>query len=160
MRAFVGGTGLNVEPEPLCRGRDLWHERPKGAAMRMRWLALSVLAGLTAAPVQAEYPWWVIGQRDLNVEGDGRQVIGVGTVQRFLAVRLCVTRQPILIRQVDVRFREGGTRTYQLGSTLQNQRCTGDIVLSGGARELAEVTVSYNPAGLSRRGARLQLHAR
>jgi hypothetical protein len=59
-----------------------------------------------------------------------------------------------------VRFRAGGTRTYRLGWTSQNLRCTGDIVLSGGMRELADVTVRYNPAGLSRRGARLQLHAR
>ena len=75
-------------------------------------------------------------------------------------MRLCVSRQPILIHQVDVRFREGGARTYQLGWTLQNLRCTGDIVLSGRARALAEVTVRYNPADLSHRGARLQLHAR
>ena len=132
--------------------------------MRMKLLAIPALvglgAGLAAGPAHAEYHWRVLDQRDLNVTSDALQVIGIGTDQRFLAVRLCVRRQPILIHQVDVRFREGGTRTYQFGWTLQNHRCTGDIVLSGGAREIAEVTVRYNPAGLSRRGARLQLHAR
>jgi hypothetical protein len=128
--------------------------------MRTGLLAAAVLAGLAAAPAAAEYPWRMLGQRDLNVEGDGRQVIAVGSDRRFNTLRLCVSRQPILIREVAVRFREGGARTYQLGWTLQNMRCTGDIILPGGARELAEVTISYNPAGLSRRGARLQLHAR
>jgi hypothetical protein len=128
--------------------------------MRASLLAIPVVAGMAAAPAGAEYPWRMLGQRDLNVESSGEQVIVVATDQRFSAVRLCVSRQPILIHRVHVRFREGGTRTYQLGWTLQNLRCTGDIVLSGGVRELADVTVSYNPAGLSRRGARLQLHAR
>ena len=128
--------------------------------MRTSLLAAAILTGLAAAPAAAEYPWRVLGQQDLNAAGNGRQVIGVGTGQRISAMRLCVSRQPILIREVAVRFREGGTRTYQLGWTLQNLRCTGDFVLPGGARELADVTVSYNPAGLSRRGARLQLHAR
>ena len=128
--------------------------------MRSISWAIAILAGLAATPASAEYPWRVLGQRDLNVEGDGRQVIRIATDQRFSAVRLCVSRQPILIHQVDIRFREGGGRTYQLGSTLPNLRCTGDIVLSGGARELIDVTVRYNPAGLSHRGARLQLHAR
>lgn len=128
--------------------------------MRTSLLAILLLAAFGSSPARAEYPWWVIGQRDLNAEGSGEQVLPVTGAQRFSAVRLCVSRQPILIHRIHVRFREGGTRTYQLGWTLQNLRCTGDIVLSGGMRELADVTVSYNPAGLSRRGARLQLHGR
>ena len=129
--------------------------------MRKALLATAMLAGIAApAPVQAEYHWRKLGQRDLNVESDARQVIEVGTDRRFNTLRLCVSRQPILIREVAVRFREGGARTYALGWTLQNLRCTGDIVFSGDGRELADVTISYNPAGLSRRGARLQLHAR
>ena len=128
--------------------------------MRTSFLAIAVAAGMAAMPAAAEYPWRMLGQRDLNVEGDGRQVIGAPADQRFSNLRLCVTRQPILIHQVEVRFLEGGSRTYQMRTTLQNQRCTADLVLSGGARALADVTVSYNPAGLSRRGARLQLHAR
>ena len=89
-------------------------------------------------------------------------MIAVGSDKRFFAVRICVTRQPILIHQVDVRFRGGGSRTYPLGWTLQNQRCTGDIAWSRAesARQLAEVTVHYNPAGLSHRGARLQIQGR
>ena len=135
--------------------------------MRMKLLAISALvglgAGLAAGPANAEFHWRVLDQRDLNVGSDALQVIGIGTDQRFLAVRFCVRRQPILIHRVDVRFREGGSRTYHFGWTLQNHRCTGDIVLSRGSGvplEIAEVTVRYNPAGLSRRGARLQLHAR
>ena len=131
--------------------------------MRLNVLTIAVLAGVAAAgPARAEYPGWVIGQRDLNVEGDGRQVIAVGSAKLFFAVRICVTRQPILIHRVDVGFRGGGSRTYPLGWTLQNQRCTGDIALSRAesARQLAEVTVHYNPAGLSHRGARLQIQGR
>jgi hypothetical protein len=124
------------------------------------YLAAAILAVLAVAPAQAEYHWRKLGQRDLNVESDGRQVIEVGAGRRFNSVRLCVSRQPILIREVAVRFRGGGARTFALGWTLQNLRCTGDIVFSGDARELADVTISYSPAGLSRRGARLQLHAR
>ena len=128
--------------------------------MRTSVLAMALLAGLAAAPAWAEYHWRVLGQHDLNTEGSGEQVIGVRTDRGFTTLRLCVTRQPILIHGVDVRFRDGATRSYRGGWTLQNLRCTGDFVLSGDTRPLADVTVRYNPAGLSRRGARLQLHAR
>lgn len=151
----VGDEGRSLRPSQFVN-----QEQRGAGAMLRRLLAAAILAGLAATPAAAEYRWRVLGQRDLNVEGDGRQVIEIATDRRFNTVRLCVSRQPILIHQVAVRFREGGVRTYQLGWTLQNLRCTGDIVFSGGARELADVTISYNPAGLSRRGARLQLHAR
>lgn len=129
--------------------------------MRMHGLALTALAGTVAAgPALAEFPWRLLWQRDLNVESDARQVIGVATEQRFTALRLCVSRQPIRLDQVEVRFGDGSTRAYELGWTLQNQRCTGDFVLPGGARAVADVSVRYSPRGLSRRGARLRLFAR
>ena len=127
--------------------------------MRMRVLAWAVLA-TAAAPAVAEYHWRLLWQRDLNVESDARQVIAVAAEQRFIALRLCVSRQPIRVDRLEVRFRDGSSRAWEPGWTLQNQRCTGDFVLPGGARALAGVTVSFNPGGLSRRGARLRLDAR
>ena len=121
--------------------------------MRMRFVALAVLAGSAAAPAFAEFHWRLLWQRDLNVESDALQVIAVAAEQRFSTLRLCVSRQPIRVDRLEVRFRDGSTRAWELGWTLQNQRCTGDFVLSGGARALAAVAVSYHPGGLSRRGA-------
>jgi hypothetical protein len=128
--------------------------------MRRGLLAISVVAGMIAAPVRAEYPWAMLGQRDIQAASSGRQVIAVRGDRRFIAMRLCVTRQGVKFRQVDVRFREGGSRTFQIRGVVPNQRCTGDIALPAGPLTLAEVAISYDQAGLSRRGARLQLHAR
>ncbi len=128
-----------------------------------QWLKAAMAAAFLGVPIvaAAEVPWTVLDRRGINSESGDLQVIGVATGQRFNSLRLCVTQQPILLRQVEVRFRDGGSRTYHIRATLQNLRCTGDIILPGGARRaLAEVAVYYNAAGLSRRGVRLQLHAR
>ena len=120
--------------------------------------AMGLLA--LAGPALAEFPWFVLAQREIHAESGDRQVVGVRGERRFIAMRLCVSRQAVNFRQVDVRYREGGSRTFQIRGTLPNQRCTGDIALPGGGGALAEVAVSYDSTGLRTRGARLQLHAR
>lgn len=127
----------------------------------MRWnlLAISVLAGLAATPAQAEFPWWVIGQRDIHSQSGDRQVFAVASDRRFISMRLCVRRQGVSFRQVEVRYREGGTQSFRIHGVVANQRCTGDIPLPE-AERLAEVAVLYDSAGLNRRGARMMLHGR
>ena len=128
--------------------------------MRTSMLAIAVLAGMASGPARAEYPWWVIGQRDVHAAGGDRLVIPVRSDRRFISMRLCVKRQGVNFRQVDVRYREGGSRTFQIRGVVPNQRCSGDIALPDGAGQLAEVAILYDSAGLGSRGVRLQLHGR
>ena len=128
--------------------------------MRMSLLAISILAGLAAVPAQAEYPWWVIGQRDVHASGGDRLVIPVTSDRRFISMRVCVQRQGVNFRQVDVRYREGGRESFQIRGVVPNQRCSGDITLPGGDRSLAEVAIVYDSAGLGARGVRMRLHGR
>ncbi len=127
--------------------------------MRRGLLAISVLIGVTAAPARAEYPWWIVGQREIHAASGDRQVIAVSSDRRFISMRLCVRRQGVNFRQVDVRYRGGGTRTFQIRGVVPNQRCSGDIALPE-AEQLAEVAIVYDSAGLNSRGARMQLHGR
>lgn len=129
------------------------------------WLSgIAVLAGAAAAvaPAKAEIFWRVLDQRVIRAGGGDRQVIEVGTDRPFSSMRLCVTQQGVRFDRIDVRFRDGGSRTYLMRQSLPNQRCTHDIVFAEGARPVpvAEIAISYDEAGLSRRGARMQLHAR
>ncbi len=128
--------------------------------MRTSVLAIAILAGMAAAPARAEYPWWVIGQREVHAAGGDRLVFPVTSDRRFISMRLCVQRQGVNFRQVDVRFREGGGQTFQIRGVVPNQRCSGDIALPGGAGTLAEVAIVYDSTGLGSRGVRLQLHGR
>ncbi len=128
--------------------------------MRTSVLAIAALAGLAAGPARAEYPWWVIGQRDIHAAGGDRLVIPVRSERRFISMRLCVKRQGVNFRQVDVRYREGGSQTFQIRGVVPNQRCSGDIALPDGAGTLAEVAIVYDSGGLGARGVRLQLHGR
>ncbi|HTU10855.1 MAG TPA: hypothetical protein VMG08_08135 [Allosphingosinicella sp.] len=126
----------------------------------MSLLAVAVLGGMVAVPAGAEYPWRVLGQREIHGESGDRQVIDVAGDRRFIAMRLCVRRQGVSFRQVDVRFQGGDSQTFRIRGVVPNQRCTGDIALRDGHRALAEVAISYDSSGLNARGARLQLHAR
>lgn len=128
--------------------------------MRTNVLAISALAAMAPAPARAEYPWWVIGQREIHAASGDRLVIPVSSDRRFISMRLCVQRQGVNFRQVDVRYREGGSQTFQIRGVVPNQRCSGDIALPGGDRSLAEVAIVYDSAGLGARGVRLRLHGR
>jgi hypothetical protein len=128
--------------------------------MRTSLLGISALAALAPAPAVAEYPWWVIGQRDIHATSGDRLVIPVTSDRRFISMRVCVQRQGVNFRQMDVRYREGGSQTFQIRGVVPNQRCSGDIALPDGERQLAEVAIVYDSAGLGTRGVRLRLHGR
>jgi hypothetical protein len=161
-RRLVGGTGWNVERARFfALAATCGMKGGRGTAMRTSVLILAVLAGMaTAGPARAEYPWWVIGQRDINSASGDRLVIPVQSGRRFLSMRLCVQRQGVNFRAVEVRYREGGSQSFLIRGVVPNQRCSGDIALPGGDRALAEVAIVYDSAGLNSRGARMQLHGR
>ena len=128
----------------------------------MRMIAKCGLAAAlvgAAAPASAQPGTWTfLGRRE--IAGDhGRQVFPIESGRRFGVVRLCVSRQAVRFHDVEVRFRDGGSRSVRLGFILPNQRCTGDINLRG-QRELRELVVTYAASGLRRRGARVRMDAR
>jgi hypothetical protein len=124
-----------------------------------KW-ALAAAVAVAAVPAGAQRESWTfLGHREID-GGRQQQVFRVESGRRFSVVRLCVTRQAVHFREVNVHFREGGQQNFRLGFVLPNFRCTADINLRGGDRDLSELVLTYGASGIRRRGARVRMDAR
>ena len=121
---------------------------------------LAAAAVAVAAPAAAEpRAWTLLGQRDIDAGAD-RHVFNVTDATPYGEVRICVLRQAVLFRQMEIRFRDGGSQNFELNTILPNDRCLGGINLGGVGREVSQVIVVYNAPGIGSRGVRLRLHGR
>jgi hypothetical protein len=112
-------------------------------------LALLVLGG-TVAPAAAE--WSLLGIRNVRdrTENDVIVVEGAKTFQR---IRLCVYRNPVQFKNVNVVFRNGGRQDVVMADRIGPGACTRAIDLAGGARDIQRIEFRYEEAGRGRHTA-------
>jgi hypothetical protein len=60
-------------------------------------------------------------------------------------MRVCVFGGPIQMRDVDVRFRNGGHQDIGTRSLRRAGTCTRNLDLRGAARDVSEVRLKYAP---------------
>src|SRR3954451_3715103 len=91
----------------------------------------AVAAGATVsavAPAAAQYGRWNDrGWRTVaytRVDGRGRDTITVRATIRERAIRVCALRQPLHLRDFDIRFRNGQRQDVTTRAILQAGTCT------------------------------------
>jgi hypothetical protein len=114
-------------------------------------LGAAVLAAVAAAAPADAQRWnnhhsnnW----RTIAVETvDGRDTdsIRVPGTARYRQMRVCVFGGPIQMRDVDVRFRNGGHQDIGTRSLMRAGTCTRNLDLRGAARDVSEVRLKYAP---------------
>lgn len=94
------------------------------------------------APAQAE-AWDLIGVRTVS-HGVDRDVIRVRGHQRYRAIRICVSRWPINLRDADVVFANGGSQRLAVRRLFVPGSCSRAIDLRGRGRDIQRVVLRYN----------------
>ena len=125
----------------------------------MRNLALiaALTAGtagiIAAAPADAQqaqhWPghnanWRVVGVKTVSSGVDHDRITVQGR-QRFSQVRLCVFNGPLVMRDFDVRFANGGHQDIRVRQRIGAGTCTRNIDLSGNRRDIATIDLTYSP---------------
>jgi hypothetical protein len=98
-----------------------------------------------AAPADAQRRanWRTIAFEQVN--GRDADTIRVPGTARFRQLRVCVFGGPIQMRDVDVRFRNGGHQDIGTRNLMRAGTCTRNLDLRGNARDVNAIRLKYRP---------------
>jgi hypothetical protein len=97
-----------------------------------------------ATPAAAQYrrnAWRTIAYT--TVKGRESDTIRVPGTARYRQLRACVYGGPIRMRDVDVRFRNGGHQDIGTRSLMRAGTCTRSLDLRGARRDVTQVRLRY-----------------
>ena len=100
----------------------------------------------TAVPADAQRynsSWRTVGST--RVQGRDTDTIRVPGTARYHQMRVCVSGGPIQMRDVDVRFRNGGHQDIGTRQLMRAGTCTRNVDLRGNRRDVTAVRLSYAP---------------
>ena len=111
-------------------------------------LAASAAAAtlIAAAPADAQrynHSWRTVGYA--QVQGRDADTVRVPGTARYRQMRVCVYGGPIQMRDVDVRFRNGGHQDIGTRQLMRSGTCTRTLDLRGSRRDVTAVRLKYAP---------------
>jgi hypothetical protein len=116
--------------------------------MKRTMILAAATAALTATAVtpaaaQRWNNWRTIAFTTVN--GRDNDVIRVPGTARYRQLRVCVYGGPIRMRDVDVRFRNGGHQDIGTRTLMRAGTCTRNLNLNGRFRDVTQVRLKYTP---------------
>jgi hypothetical protein len=117
----------------------------------MKAMMLTAAAAVTtvalAAPADAQRwrpnAWHTVGHATVN--GRDSDTIRVPGTARYRQMRVCVFNGPIRMRDLDVRYRNGGRQDIKVRQLMRAGTCTRNIDLAGNRRYVTQVRLKYAP---------------
>jgi len=111
-------------------------------------LAASAAAAtlIATAPADAQRyhgGWRTVGYT--RVQGRDTDTVRVPGTARYRQMRVCVSGGPIRMRDVDVRFRNGGHQDIGTRQLMRAGTCTRTLDLRGNRRDVTAVRLKYTP---------------
>lgn len=106
----------------------------------------AVAAVAVAAPADAQRwggNWRTVGFT--QVQGRDTDTIRVPGTARYRQMRVCVFNGPIHMRDLDVRYRNGGHQDVRVRELMRAGTCTRNIDLAGNRRDVTAVRLKYAP---------------
>jgi hypothetical protein len=114
---------------------------------------LILTAAAAAATVAAAAPadaqryrgsnWRTVAYTAVN--GRDSDTIRVRGTARYRQMRVCVFNGPIHMRDLDVRYRNGGRQDIAVRALMRAGTCTRNIDLAGNRRDVTRVRLKYAP---------------
>ncbi len=112
-------------------------------------LATGAVTAAWAKPANAQYGRW--NQRGWRTVGyarvDGRDSdrIALRGHIRERRIRVCAIRQPLNLRDFDIRYQNGGRQDVNTRAVLRPGTCTRAVDLRGRRRDIRDVRLRYAP---------------
>lgn len=105
--------------------------------------ALTATAVTPATAARPSNNWRTIAFTTVN--GRDNDVVRVPGSARYRQLRVCVYGGPIQMRDVDVRFRNGGHEDIGTRALMRAGTCTRNLDLRGRLRDVTQVRLKYAP---------------
>jgi hypothetical protein len=102
---------------------------------------------VAAAPADAQRwrpnAWRTIAYTQVN--GRDTDTIRLPSTARYRQMRLCVYGGPLHMRDLDVRYRNGGHQDIGVRQMMRAGTCTRNIDLAGNRRDVQQIRMKYEP---------------
>lgn len=111
-------------------------------------LAAATAAAAVAIAAPAEAQRWQGNWRTVAytvVNGHDSDTIRLPGTARYRQMRLCVFNGPIQMRDLDVRYRNGGRQDIAVRNVIRAGTCTRNIDLAGNRRDVTAIRLKYAP---------------
>ena len=114
----------------------------------IRKSSLVIALLISAVPAFAQEPGWeLIGERTVDGLAE-RDVIDARPIVYATHLRLCVDREALNVRDVEVFYRNGNQQSLPIGLVVPAGGCTPDVELhNSGSLDLDRLMLSYGRAG-------------
>jgi hypothetical protein len=135
--------------------------------MKSTWMAAAAIVGAATlaggADAQRGHGWYqgwqIIGTKVVNGARDSDTIYTPGA-RRFRQIRICVQGGPIVLRDLDLYFANGGHQDVATRERLNAGTCTRDISLNGRWRDLSRVHMKYGQLARGLRSPTVRVTAR
>jgi hypothetical protein len=107
--------------------------------------AVATIAADAPADAQRSHGngWRTVGYTQVN--GRDADTIRLPGTARYHQMRVCVFNGPIEVRDLDVRYRNGGRQDVNVRQMMRAGTCTRNVDLSGNRRDVTAVRIKYAP---------------
>ena len=135
--------------------------------MRTILTAAAAVAALTATAASAQswqsnrwnaQGWRTVGYKTVNGRDTDR--IYLPGVTRQSKLRICAINAPLHLRDLDIRFDNGRVQDANTRAVIGAGTCTRAIDLRGNRRDIASVTLKYEPIARSMRRPLVRVQVR
>jgi len=117
-----------------------------------------VLVACTAV-AQPSDDWNLLGAREVTDRTENDFIALPGN-RDFRQIRLCVLRNPVEIKDLDVHFKNGGRQEVAVRERVGAGNCTRNIDLEGGQRDITRIDMRYEEASAKRARATVRVFGR
>jgi hypothetical protein len=135
-------------------------------SMQAKWIAAALVytaAVTTAAEAQRGLGWFqgwrIIGSKVVNGARDSDTIYTPGA-RHYRQIRVCVFGGPIVLRDLDLYFANGGHQDVATRERLNAGTCTRNIGLNGRWRDLSRVHMKYGQLARGMRSPTVRVTAR
>jgi hypothetical protein len=129
--------------------------------MRTGAAVAAAVAFVPALPAlaQADGAWLIVAERPAGADG-APLTIEVARAYVSREIMFCAEGSPVKLLDAQLRFHDGQSQTLQMRSRVRAGGCSRTYALRGHDRQIASVSVTYDPASLGGATAQVQLLAR
>jgi hypothetical protein len=113
--------------------------------MKKTLIALAAVTAAAAAAPTSAFAWEQIGYQQADMKRDF-DTVSVRGSERHKAIRICVEREALRMRDLKVNFANGGTQDVQVRQRFAPGSCTRVIDLKGQRRNITSVAMYYDKA--------------
>lgn len=110
--------------------------------MKKTMIIAGAVALASSGAAYAQNSWRLLGIKTVGASSD-RDIVNVSGNARYAQIRICGSRAPIHMMDLDVLYANGRQEDVQVRNKIKPESCTRNIDLKGERRDITQIRMRY-----------------